>query len=274
MHEFKKKICLPAIFVFVSVSAYGEEHKSGNVPVTSVFHNLGQNIFDTITYNYGANFMLAGLGTKAFIDSGLDWRWRNFSYEHQDLAYASLCTLYLGYAVPIITPAALYLGGMYIKNEKLQLTGLALVQALAITCSTQSILKFTTGRSSPGILWEYGHMPDTRTDDFSGEFNWFNREIVVGWPSGHTANAFAAAAVISEMYPDNLALKIGAFSYAAFIGIGVSISVHWVSEVFAGALIGYAAGKTVGKSFARKNKNPDEVSFYVTPNSLGVILHM
>jgi membrane-associated phospholipid phosphatase len=96
---------------------------------------------------------------------------------------------------------------------------------------------------------------------------------VGGWPSSHTANAFAAAAVITEIYADSLFLKIFLYSYATLIGVGVTLNVHWVSEAIAGALIGYAVGKTVGRDFNRLLHNTNRksrVAFYASPVSVGV----
>ena len=42
-----------------------------------------------------------------------------------------------------------------------------------------------------------------------------------------------------------------AITYALFIGIGVSMTIHWFSEFLAGAIIGTAIGAVVGKSFLR-----------------------
>jgi membrane-associated phospholipid phosphatase len=72
-------------------------------------------------------------------------------------------------------------------------------------------------------------------------------------------------------------LKICVYSYAALIGFGVTLDVHWVSEAVAGALIGYAAGKTAGKSFRQLlqgNENKDNFSFYFTHNTIGVIIRI
>jgi membrane-associated phospholipid phosphatase len=132
-----------------------------------------------------------------------------------------------------------------------------------------------TGRALPGIVNEFDHTRNQRTDDFSSEFNWFNNDFIAGWPSGHTANAFAAAATIAEIYKENLWLKIGVYSYAVLIGFGVTLNVHWASEALAGALIGYAVGKIVGKSFNKLLKNnvfDNQVSFYFTPNTAGVVI--
>ena len=134
-----------------------------------------------------------------------------------------------------------------------------------------------TGKALPGIVTELDHTRNLRTDNFSDEFNWFNSNFIAGWPSGHTANAFAAAATISEIYADSLLLKIGVYSYATLIGFGFTLDVHWASEALAGALIGYAVGKTVGKSFSQLlqgNENKNNFSFYFTTNTIGIIIRI
>lgn len=245
--------------------------------VTLVFHDIGWNLLHSITYNYGLNFIGAGLGTWAFIESGIDWEWRNTTYNNTWLSNCGRPGLYIGFIVPIITPIITYTVSRFTKDEKLQITAFALAQSLMLTLAIQSPLKMITGRELPGIVTEFAHTRNSRADDFSDEFNWFKGNFIDGWPSGHTANAFAAAATISEIYNDNLWLKICAYSYAALIGFGVTLDVHWSSEAVAGALIGYAVGKTVGRSFnqlleGKKNKN--NVSFYFTQNTIGVFIRV
>ena len=242
-----------------------------------MFHNIGWNTLHSVTYNYGLNFIGAGLGTWAFIETGIDWSWRNIAYENDWLSRCGTPGLYIGYVVPGITPIVTYIIGRSIKNEKLQISGLALAQSFVLTLGIQSILKMSTGRALPGIVNGLDHTRNSRIDDFSDEFNWFNMNFIGGWPSGHTANAFAAAATIAEIYHDNLPVKIGVYTYAILMGLGKSVSVHWVSEVFAGALIGYAIGKTVGKSYRTLMENTSDynkLTFYVTNNSFGVIIRI
>jgi membrane-associated phospholipid phosphatase len=271
----KKRLLLMAI-LFSTAIVYAQESSIPvqPIPLSKIFDNIGTNALHSITYNYGLNFIGAGLGTWVLIETGIDWQWNRLAYNNDRLARSGLPSLHIGYVVPAITPAAFYITGRFINNEKLQITGLALVQTLILTLSIQSILKMSTGREIPGIITKFDQTRSLRTDDFSGEFNWFNMNFIAGWPSGHTANAFSAAAVIAEIYKDNLPVKIAAYSYAALIGLGVSVNVHWASEVFAGALIGYAIGKTVGKSFNKLsggNQN-NKVSLYITPDSIGVKL--
>jgi membrane-associated phospholipid phosphatase len=246
------------------------------VSLLTVFHNIGWNALHSITCNYGANFIGAGLGTWLFIGTGLDWKWNRLAYNNEWMPKTGSYFNYIGYAVPVVTPIALYLTGRGIKDEKLQITGLALTQSLALTMAIQTPLKIITGRTWPGIVdgWDSSlSKRSDRTDDYSGEFNWFNLDAIGGWPSGHTANAFTAAATIAQIYHDNLALKIAVYTYASLLGLGMSMYDHWASDVVAGALIGYAVGATVGKSFRNlREKTEKPVSFYVTTNSMGVIL--
>ncbi|MDR0598751.1 MAG: phosphatase PAP2 family protein [Treponema sp.] len=246
-------------------------------PLSLVFHHIGWNALRSVTYNYGLNFAGAGLGTWAFIASGLDWKWRNAAYENEGLSRGGTPGVYIGLIVPGLAPITAYLAGRAAKDERLQFTGLALTQSLILTLGVQSVLKMSTGRAPPGIATNFHYRKNPRTDDFSGEFNWFNMNCIDGWPSGHTANAFAAAAVVAELYHDNPAVKIGAYTYAVLMGLGMSVSVHWASEVFSGALIGYAVGKTVGKSYRRLLENNGEnggLTFYASHNTLGIILRL
>jgi membrane-associated phospholipid phosphatase len=245
------------------------------VSLLLVFHDVGWNALNSITYNYGLNFIGAGIETWASIETGLDWKWRNMAYNNAWLADSGIPFLYIGYVVPGIAPLTAYITGRFVKDEKLQLLGLALAQSLFLNFGVQSVFKMTTGRALPGIVTRLDQKRNPRTDDFSGEFSWFDSNFIGGWPSAHTANAFAAAAVVAELYDGSLALKITAYTYAALIGLGVSVSVHWASDVFAGMLIGYAVGKTVGKSYRKLIENDaetDRITFYTTGNSFGVII--
>jgi len=260
--------------------AFAEETDDvGHPPLSLIFHNMGWNALNLFAYNYGMNFIGAGLGTWAFIETGIDWRWRNIAHDNIWLSNLGLPGLYVGYIVPALAPILTYTLGRYTNNKKIQITGMALTQTLMLCLAIQTPLKMITGRALPGIVNELDHERYSRTDDFSNEFNWFNMNPIAGWPSAHTANAFAAAATISKIYYDKTWLKIVAFSYATLIGFGTTLDVHWASEAFAGALIGYAIGSSVGKSYQnllrnKSNNNSPEtnVSFYFYPNNVGVII--
>jgi membrane-associated phospholipid phosphatase len=59
------------------------------------------------------------------------------------------------------------------------------------------------------------------------------------------------AVTLFRLFPKQRWLGYVAITYALFIGIGVSMTIHWFSEFLAGAIIGTAIGAVVGKSFLR-----------------------
>jgi membrane-associated phospholipid phosphatase len=281
----KKNISIYFLLFFSWANLYGqteEKPQGGLISVDDiqfklVFHEIGWNALHSITYNGGLNFISAGLLTYSAVESGMDFRWRNFGYNYSIVSNTGLPFLYTGFAVPAFTPLILGISGYKKQDAKLQVTALALTQTLVLTLAIQSPLKMITGRAGPGIINNPAHERGAPDDDFSRTFNWFNMDFINGWPSGHTANAFSAAATIAEIYKDNLWLKVGVYSYAVLTGLGVSLNVHWASEVISGALIGYAIGKTVGRSFSRllnNTANDNRASFYFTGNSMGVIIRL
>jgi len=267
-------------FCSICTYAYGQEQtsetKSGIVPLSMLFYNIGWNTLHSFTYNYGLNFIGAGVGTWAIVESGLDWKWNRLAYNNKWMPMIGGNANYVGYVVPVLTPVTLYLTGLSLKNEKLQTTGMALTQSLILTMLIQTPLKIATGRTWPGIVEGWDSPLSSRsdkTDDYSGEFNWFNLDAIGGWPSGHTANAFSAAATLAQIYHDNTMLKVAVYTYASLIGLGMSVYDHWASDVFAGALIGFAIGTTVGKSYRSSiDEKENKFMFYATPNSLGVVI--
>jgi F0F1-type ATP synthase assembly protein I len=52
------------------------------------------------------------------------------------------------------------------------------------------------------------------------------------------------------LFPQKWWLRVAAVLYALYIGVGVSMTIHWFSDFVAGTLIGTAIGTTIGKSFS------------------------
>lgn len=63
------------------------------------------------------------------------------------------------------------------------------------------------------------------------------------FPSGHTTMAFLTASMLASFYPE-----WGVGVYALALGIGLSrfaLGVHYLTDVFCGAVIGYTIGKII-----------------------------
>ena len=85
------------------------------------------------------------------------------------------------------------------------------------------------------------------------KFGFLERGIFDGWPSGHASAAFALAFLLIKLFPENKLIKYVSLIYAVFIAFGVSISIHWLSDAIAGALIGITIGCSIGDSFKSMN---------------------
>lgn len=244
------------------------------IPFSKIFYKLGANTVHTFTYNYGLNSAVAIAGTYGLVESGIDWEINKLSYENKFVAYSGMPAVAVGGLVPLAVPLGVYIYGRKHNNTKLQITGLALGQAAILGAGLTTSIKVFTGRRPPGILRDDEEITD-RSKDYSDDFAFgiLRRGAFNGWPSGHTTTAFAMAITLTELYPENKALKIGAITYASIVGLGVSVNIHWFSDAFAGALLGYAIGKTVGLSFKQlmNDEKPANYSLYVTPQGAGCV---
>jgi hypothetical protein len=54
------------------------------------------------------------------------------------------------------------------------------------------------------------------------------------------------------LFPKNKIIKLLSIIYAFYIGIGVSFSIHWLSDCVAGGIIGYVIGNVVAKNYERQ----------------------
>jgi membrane-associated phospholipid phosphatase len=92
-----------------------------------------------------------------------------------------------------------------------------------------------------------------RPSDISptGDFGrtWFRADFLSGasFPSGHTAGAFALAAVFSARYRNHRWVPWVAYGVATLVGLSrITLQAHFPSDVFAGGVLGGVIGHTVG----------------------------
>jgi membrane-associated phospholipid phosphatase len=116
--------------------------------------------------------------------------------------------------------AGLFLVSRFTDNVRFRNMAYSMAQAHLINTALTVGIKHTVGRTRPD-----------GSDDLS-------------FLSGHTAGTFTTATIISHYY----GRKIGTIAYlsAAFVaGSRIGSNVHYLSDVLAGATLGYVVGKTV-----------------------------
>jgi membrane-associated phospholipid phosphatase len=114
----------------------------------------------------------------------------------------------------------LYLTGLTTKNTRLKAATYDLANGYLLETGIVMALKYAVGRKRPDI-----------TDRLS-------------FPSGHAGSAVLAATILNYHY----GLKVGIPAYLAATYIGASRlkkDSHYLSDVIAGASIGYLVGKTI-----------------------------
>jgi membrane-associated phospholipid phosphatase len=153
----------------------------------------------------------------------------------------------MGGLLPIIIPLALLLIGFLIKKRKVLVIGWTLGQAAISAFLLSIIYKAFTGRLQPDLSLG-------ATTDISHyfRFGFMRGGVFWGWPSSHTLVAFAMAFALISLYPKNKLVLILSLIYALYIGLAVSISIHWFSEFIAGMIFGTIIGLSVGRAFKQK----------------------
>jgi membrane-associated phospholipid phosphatase len=165
-------------------------------------------------------------------------------------------TLIVGAITPVAVPLTLYLGGLATEDSEIATAGAAALQAAAVQALVVSTLKWLTDRAGPYPDGDptrgraLGFQDSTEANDFN--FNPFDLEGGLRWPSGHTASNVALVSALAAFYPDEPWLPAVGYPLALMIGFGMlDGDYHWLSDVVAGALIGHVIGWTIGRNFRR-----------------------
>ncbi len=182
------------------------------------------------------------IATYALVVSTLDWSYF-LAVRDPVLNKMFFPAIIIGGFIPVSLPLFLVVVGYLFERPRVAVTGWALGQAALIGSLVSSTLKAFTGRVQPNLT----NLAEDSSRVF--QFGFWEHGIFWGWPSSHTTIAFAMALTLVLLFPKKRHIAFYAVIYAFYIGIGVSLSIHWLSEFVAGAFIGTAIGLAVGASF-------------------------
>ncbi len=139
------------------------------------------------------------------------------------------------YTLPLL--GGFYLYGLSAGNTKARQAALAGTQAFVMGVFSVEVLKVMFGRHRP-----YQDEPPN-PGLWTGPFGPLSYNSM---PSDHTTVAFSVATVFASFYKDKP--WVGILSYGIATGVALSRlndDKHWASDVFIGAALGFAVGKTV-----------------------------
>lgn len=199
--------------------------------------------------------LLAIVFTAIIVLTGFDWRWfmltRNISW-----LIVLWPAVFLGGILPIFVPLVLLVTGKIINSLKIINFAWALGQAAILGLLISGFYKAFTGRIPPhGYFRSTLSISQPLIDTSHGfQFGILRGGVFWGWPSTHTTIAFAMALTLWRLFPENKIIKYTSILYAFYVGLGVSVSIHWFSEFAAGAILGSVIGIVVGKCFSGERK--------------------
>jgi len=190
--------------------------------------------------------VIAIVFTFILVMSGFDWRWF-LATRNPALRSWMWPAVAIGMLLPIYLPLLLLAIGFVARNAKISLTGWAIGQAELLGALIVVAYKALTGRAHPAysVGADISHV---------FHFGFLRGGVFWGWPSSHTAIAFAMAVTVSTLWPKQRWLGVMAILYAFYVGVGVSMTIHWYSDFVAGAIIGSVIGTVVGRSFGSEQK--------------------
>lgn len=187
--------------------------------------------------------ILAVLAAAALIYTGIDWRWAKLSENVILLQYIGIPSVFIGILVPGAMPLYLYLKRK--QQPHYSAMSAAAFKAFLAAWGYSTLLKAFTNRVPREPFEALG------MTDLSGQFrlgflqgNNLWESLIEGFPSGHTMTAFAMSVAVLPFMASGTKRTL-AILYAVYIGLGVSLTVHWLSDAVAGGLIGYALGKMI-----------------------------
>jgi len=212
--------------------------------------------------------ILAGTGILIANDEGIYEGFKTFQSRNSWVSKASpLATLLGDWGVDCGIAGLFVLGGLAFKDKKAKDTGWMALETLLHTGFLVQVFKHLAGRQRPSV--------ETGQDYWFGPGVFFNRYSegafarYDSFPSGHTVSAWGLATVIAENYKDRLWVPLTCYSLATAVGLSrLTEDAHWFSDVFIGAILGYAIGKMVVRNQNRRL----QFTPAVTPEGMGLSL--
>jgi len=239
-HRFLRMIGILVAGVLVAPAAGADELSPSDLPraIAMDFRNLVTTKENLVIAVAGAGAVWAGASLD---DRIVESRFNSEIHEETILDHVFEPGDYLGGPLLIAGGCATYGLGIMMGKPQAQALGADLIRAQFVTGSLTFALKQAVGRERP---------------DHSND---------ASFPSGHASEAFATATVLDRRY--GLRAGLPAYLLAGYVAASrLNESQHYLSDVIAGAALGFIVGRTV-----TRDREGGRLGFYptVTPHGVG-----
>lgn len=212
--------------------------------------------------------VLAGTGILIANDEAIYSNFKRYQGTHPWVDKVSPKITLLGdWGIDCGIAGLFFLSGVAFKDQKARDTGLMALETLLHTGLLVQVVKHLAGRQRPWVEngVDYWNGPAAFFKRYSQNF--FSRYD--SFFSGHTASVWGLATVIAENYKNHFWVPLTCYGLATAVGLSrLTEDDHWMSDVFVGAVVGFAVGKMVVHN---QNKRL-QISPAVSANGLGLAL--
>jgi membrane-associated phospholipid phosphatase len=164
------------------------------------------------------------------------------AYFHRTSTFHGLNNILTGNATimgTIAAPVSLYAIGLIRKDSKMQRTALLAGEAVADAEIVTTVFKDATRRVRPAGIPAGGNFSDSWFESGGSPLRGNG-----SFPSGHAIAAFSIATVIARRYGNHRWVPYAAYGLAAVVGFSrLSLSAHFLSDVFMGGALGYSISR-------------------------------
>jgi hypothetical protein len=265
-----------------STSVTSSPHKKINaLSKYNFFKSLGQNFSEqakapfTMTKDqtifFGAGIAITGM--LIYFDQDIDNVISPLSKKNPIIRQSSPQISEIGGTYGIIATGVFGLYGIVLNDKKAQQTSLLLTEALITSGVWVRVGKIFFSRERPSASYEFSHRPGGKWHGANGFFAQSFESVAQNdaFPSGHTATAFAMAAVIADEYGEYTLVPPIAYTIVSAVAVTRMIEhTHWASDVFVGGVIGYLCGKQVVHHY-HKHYSSNEIDTDISIGAIGEV---
>ncbi len=274
---FKKKWLISLVFLF-SLGALAQEQNTDELPTRlELLKYDGLSALGGVTKTYTQplnwkkeNYLLAGtiiLGTGAVFL--LDKESSDWFINQQDDIPEIVKDFGWYYGSPQNNygiNGAIYLYGLFSRNEKIRKTGVLLISAASAAGIIQTFSKTITGRARPG------------TGEGSNSFKPFSKEGKYhSFPSGHTILSFTTAYAIGKQFSNPL-VKGGIYALGMVSPISrLWAGAHWLSDIALSTAISIVVVDAIDsylnkeRDYGKQKEVTISWNFQMGPGQIGIV---
>ena len=260
----KLKVTILLLFVVIYIPLCNAQIVNNIETDFNSFLNTGGNLFSNY-FRFDKSTQLNTAGSILLISAGyaVDYNMKNFAgrnHSNFNDVFFSIDKDY-GSEYSLIGISGLYGYGLIFNNPEVRKIGLQTIEAVGYAGLITLTLKAIVGRSRP------------YTNEGKSRFRPFNvHAAYTSFPSGHSTVVFALSTVLANN-TSNIFLKILYYTAACTVaGARIYHNAHWFSDVITGGLIGHFVGDFVSSRQTLNEPGNKNLSFYFSPNSLGLSL--